>query len=190
MWITLLLQVALAVPPARAVSPAVVRAAIAEAGRVWAPYGVAVDAAPDDDAECGSDPDAGGIILRVVLIETRHAAITPGWQGALGAITFSPGGAPVPSITVFLTGIERIVQGARIFGRPSAQWPLAFRDQLFGRVLGRVLAHEIGHYLLRSPRHAADGLMRSLQLADDLVEPSRYRYTLAAPERARLGEGR
>jgi hypothetical protein len=64
------------------------------------------------------------------------------------------------------------------------------RDQVFGRVLGRVLAHEIGHYVLRSPRHAVDGLMRSVQLADDLVAPSRHRFALTAPDRAKLADGR
>lgn len=127
---------------------------------------------------------------QVVLIETRRATITPEWQGALGAITFVPGGTPAPSITVFLTDLERFVAGARILDTPHGQWPPALRDQVFGRVLGRVLAHEIGHYLLRSPQHAADGLMRSWQLADGLVAPSRHRFTLTAPERARLAEGR
>lgn len=57
-------------------------------------------------------------------------------------------------------------------------------------MLGRVLAHEIGHYVLRSPQHAADGLMRSLQLADDLVAPSRQRLSLTPAEAARLEDRR
>jgi Zn-dependent protease with chaperone function len=61
---------------------------------------------------------------------------------------------------------------------------------VLGRVLGRVLAHEIGHYVLRSPRHASGGLMASLQFADDLIALSRHRFMLTAPDRARLEEGR
>lgn len=64
MWITLLLHVALAVPPTRAVSPAVVHFAITEAGRVWAPHGIAVDAAADDGVKCESELDAGVTVLR------------------------------------------------------------------------------------------------------------------------------
>lgn len=186
MMITLLLNVVLAIPPTRALSPAVVHAAVAEAGRVWAPYGLAVGAA-GDDGECGSDPDADGAFLTVVLIESRHSTVMPGWRGALGAITFSSG-TPAPAITVYLTEIDRFIAGARLFG--PHPWPLALHDQIFGRVLGRVLAHEIGHYVLRSPHHAADGLMRSVQLPDDLVAPSRHRFVLTAPERAKLAAGR
>jgi len=40
--------------------------------------------------------------------------------------------------------------------------------------------------VLRSPRHAADGLMKPLQLADDLVAPSQHRFTLTAADTARL----
>jgi hypothetical protein len=31
---------------------------------------------------------------------------------------------------------------------------------LYGRMVGRVIAHELGHLLLNSPRHARFGLMR------------------------------
>jgi hypothetical protein len=185
MVITLLLRVALAVPPTPAVSPAVLHAAVAEAAGVWAPYGVAVGAA----APCGWATDDSAV-LTVVPIATRRSAVRPGWSGPLGAITFAPGGAPEPAITVFLTDIEQFVAGAHLLGIRPGQWPTALRTQILGRVLGRVLAHEIGHYVLRSPQHAADGLMRPLQLADDLVEPSRHRFTLTAADVARLEDRR
>jgi hypothetical protein len=43
----------------------------------------------------------------------------------------------------------------------------------------RVLAHEIGHVLLRSKQHAGRGLMRAVQRADELVDPARNRYRAA-----------
>jgi hypothetical protein len=193
MLITLLLHVALAVPPMPAVSPAIVRAAVAEAAGVWAPYGVAIDAAaPFDCAQgrpCGWATD-DSILLTVVTIvvptRTRRAAATAAWRGALGAITFDPDGAPMPVITVFLTDLQHIIAGARMLGMHEWQWPPSLRDEIFGRVLGRVLAHEIGHYMLRSRQHAPYGLMQSLQFADDLVAPSRHRFTLTPAEAARL----
>jgi hypothetical protein len=42
-------------------------------------------------------------------------------------------------------------------------------DNEFGSCESGVLAHDAGHDVLRSPRHATDGLMTSLQFADDLV---------------------
>ena len=68
---------------------------------------------------------------------------------------------------MFLTDIERLIAvGARSLGLSEWHWPETMREEIVGRVLGRVLAHEIGHYVLRSPQHAANGLMRPLQLAE------------------------
>lgn len=185
MLTTLLLRVALAVPSTPALSPAVVHAAVAEAAGVWAPYGVAIDAA----APCGwatNDSTVLTVVPIVVPPGSRGAAGTSGWRGALGAIIFAPGGMPTPAITVYLTDIQQFMAGAHVFGAPERQWPLSLREQLLGRVLGRVLAHEIGHYVLRSPQHADVGLMRSLQFPDDLVSPSRRRFTLTSAQAARL----
>src|SRR3954469_22074912 len=106
MVIILLLRVALAMPPAGPVSGVVLHAAVAEAAAVWAPYGVSI-------ATAGAD-DEGGIVLPVVLIESRGLPVLPGWRGALGAIRFTAAGAPRPAITVFLTDIEQFIAGARV----------------------------------------------------------------------------
>lgn len=181
MLITLLLHVALAVPTASAVSPALVRSAVAEAAGIWAPYGVTIEAA----APCGWATD-DRVVLTVVPVARRAPTPAAGWRAALGAITFAPDGEPAPAITVFLTDIERLVAAAHVFGASPWQWPPTLRQQILGRVLGRVLAHEIGHYVLRSPEHAAAGLMRPLQYSDDLVAPSRRLFALTAAEAARL----
>jgi hypothetical protein len=177
MVIALLLQVSLSIPPTPAISSGIVRAAVAEAAGLWQPYGVEVTAA---------GPGNCGTVLTVVPIETRHSVVMPAWRGALGAITFDRTGAPIPAITLYVTDIERLVAGARLFGAFGSSWPQALREEILGRVLGRVLAHEIGHYVLRSPRHSNDGLMRALQLADDLVAPTHHRFALTAADAARL----
>ena len=43
--------------------------------------------------------------------------------------------------------------------RPLAAWPPAFSDRYVPRVLGRGLAHEIGHVVLGSRVHTRTGLM-------------------------------
>jgi hypothetical protein len=184
MLITLLLHVALAVPPTPAIASAVVHIAVAEAAEVWAPYGVVVDGA----LPCG--PASGdSTIIAVIPVATPRSVVTHGWTGPLGAITFATDGAPAPAITVFLTDIERLVLGAHVLGLSEWQWPATLRDQLIGRALGRVLAHEIGHYLLRSKGHAAEGLMRPQQLYDDLISPSRQRFRLSAAYATPLASG-
>jgi hypothetical protein len=190
MVITLLLHIALTVHPTPA-SSGVIDAAVAEAAAIWAPYGIAVDAAaPDgcDRCEACGPADSDHRVLTIVTIQATGSAVAPGWHGALGAITFAPDGVPAPVITVFLTDIERFIAVAHLLGLPQSLWPATLRQEILGRVLGRVIAHEIGHYVLRSPQHAADGLMRPMQLAGDLVASSRRRFVLTAADAARLGD--
>jgi hypothetical protein len=193
MVITLLLHIALTVHAARAGSPGLIDAAVAEAAGIWAPYGIAVDTAAADDCDwchaCGST-DGDLDVLTVVPIETRRSAVAPGWHGALGVISFGPDGIPAPVITVFLTDIERFIAVAHLVGMPQELWSSTMRQEILGRVLGRVIAHEIGHYLLRSPLHAANGLMRPMQFASDLVAPSRHRFMLTPSDAARLEDRR
>jgi hypothetical protein len=56
-----------------------------------------------------------------------------------------------------ITGARRIVEEARL---PLIDLP-AVHDRRLGVVLGRAVAHEIGHYLLRTSTHASHGLMRA-----------------------------
>jgi hypothetical protein len=186
MVIMLLLRVALALPQIPAVPAAVIDTAVAEAAGIWAPYRVAIE----DARSCiGTDDDCRVLTVAPVVVSPGAARPggEPGWRGALGQIRFAPDGVPENTITVFITDIERFIAGAPLLGGFFRRWPQALRNQLFGRVLGRVLAHEIGHYVLRSPRHAEGGLMRPLQLAGDLMSPSRHRFTLTAAEAARVG---
>jgi hypothetical protein len=188
MLITLLLRVALVVPPMPGVHPAVVPAAVVEAAGVWAPYGVAVEAAVPSGCAAG-DRIILTVAPSVVPSGAQVSTRMPTSSAPLGAIAFAPDGAPATAITVFLTDIERLVAGARLMGLSQWQWPASLREHLLGRVLGRVLAHEIGHYVLRTRQHAADGLMGPVQLADDLISPSRHHFRLTAADAALL-EGR
>jgi hypothetical protein len=185
MLIALLLRVALALPPVAAVPAAVIDTAVAEAAGIWAPYRVAIE----DARSCLRTDDDCRVLTVVPVVVPPGAARpggAPGWRGALGQIRFAPDGVPESAITVFITDIEQFIAGAPLLDAFLRLRPQTLRQELFGRVLGRVLAHEIGHYVLRSPRHAADGLMRSVQFAGDLMSPSRHRFTLTAAEAARV----
>ena len=52
-------------------------------------------------------------------------------------------------------------------------------DRVYARALGRVLAHELGHYLLRLNGHRARGLMRSAFSHRSLSARGRYAFRLA-----------
>jgi hypothetical protein len=103
---------------------------------------------------------------------------------SLGSIRFLDG-VPEPAIVLYPDTIAALVSAT-----PSRSFivdaPSALRDLVLGRALGRALAHEIGHFLLRSQQHSTVGLMRALQPTTDLVDPNRHRFALSDGDRTRL----
>jgi hypothetical protein len=57
---------------------------------------------------------------------------------------------------------------------------------VLGRTLGRALAHEIGHYILRSRGHSLTGLMRARRPVTDFMEAGRSRFGISGDEVARM----
>lgn len=58
------------------------------------------------------------------------------------------------------------------------------------RVLGRAVAHEIGHFLLQSNTHAANGLMRARIDAQEFADPSRISFRLDQETQRQLSRSR
>ena len=175
-----LLHVALAVPSGGGLPPLALDTAVAEAAAIWAPYGVVIDLAE----HChGSAPNE--VVLRVDVVTARRATRV-GLRPPLGAIVFDGGGEPSPAITVFLADIDQFLSTAHVLGFDHDLWPALLRDRALGRVAGRVIAHEIGHYLLQTRQHDASGLMRAMHSADDFVAPVRAGFALSKPAEARF----
>lgn len=168
-------HLALAFPPESTLQSTVIRAAAAEAADIWAPYGVAVDLA----APWGSAPDDTET-LTVAIARSASPDSEP-WHGTLGVIIFDAGGAPRPRMTVYFDRLIELISGAPAWIANEQHWPRALRDRVIGRALGRVIAHEIGHFVLRSRDHASSGLMRRVQGADELIAPDRSRFALWRP---------
>jgi hypothetical protein len=151
--------------------------AMAEVGGIWAPYGVDVHATnPNDERRYGA--------VRLVVTLANHP---PEHQanGTLGSIVFDDG-VPRPAIVMYLEAIDTLVSSTTVMGFDDRQLATGFHDFIVGRVFGRALAHEIGHYLLRSRNHSRDGLMRARQLAPDLVGHDRQRFALSADQVTQL----
>ena len=164
MFAALVLHVSLAFPPATPLSPAVRASAVAEAAAIWAPRGVLV----------GGDQPYSPVVLTVVT--SAHAQAFRAAHAPLAAIVFLPDGTPEPRVVLYLPEVLRLVGCARFLGLGERQWPPGLRETIVGRAVGRVLAHEIGHYVMRSRTHTAGGLMRSFHRADDLVGLSRMPF--------------
>jgi hypothetical protein len=150
--------------------------ALKEARLIWAAYGIDVGALRPRDCESAS---AVRITVTFGTGPARGMAVA-----SLGSIRFLDG-VPEPAIVLYPDTIAALVSAT-----PSRSFivdaPSALRDLVLGRALGRALAHEIGHFLLRSQQHSTVGLMRALQPTTDLVDPNRHRFALSDGDRTRL----
>ena len=157
-----------------AVPAPVVQFALAEARAVWAPYGVEVMVASADH-----DPCSPAIKLSVTFLEHRTADVQ---SGSLGSIPFT-NGTPLPVIALYVGDASALIA---LSAESAGTWPSTYRQMVEGRTIGRALAHEIGHYMLRSPEHSRLGLMRARQSVDDLMSFDRRRFSLSPGQIARL----
>jgi hypothetical protein len=78
---------------------------------------------------------------------------------------------PTTMIAAYPEEVRRLLEAVRLDARPVGERPALIRERLTGRVLGRAIAHELGHYLFGSADHAPDGLMRAKHRLDDLTSP-------------------
>jgi hypothetical protein len=88
---------------------------------------------------------------------------------------------------VWVRHVERHAASVPGGDRAFLSLPRAMTATFLGRALGRALAHEIGHYLLGTREHTADGLMRAQFTPRDLLEDVAGRlYGLDSWEQAPL----
>jgi hypothetical protein len=167
-----------------AAQPAVERRTmLQEADAIWRAHGVAVVAATPDQA---ITPPTAEVRLDVRLDRPAPRPTAPLRRARLGAILFDHDNAPATTLTIDVAAVESTVARTRWGGRPFDLWPPAWRETFVGRALGRVLAHELGHYLLASRVHTADGLMRASFDGDELLRPARGSFAIATRDLPRL----
>jgi hypothetical protein len=72
-------------------------------------------------------------------------------------------GVVLPMADVLCDSVRKLID------RDMRSSPAFERDELFGRALGRVMAHELYHILLRTRDHGHDGLARPAQSSVELL---------------------
>src|SRR5262245_51958177 len=162
------------------IPPAVAAAAVREAAAIWSEHRVLVDLA----APCASEPDEA-----IVLTVEPGYALAPAAAHsriALGAIAFTEDGAPDSLVTVFFERLLRSIKNERLGDVAEERWPPDLRERIIGRALGRVIAHEIGHYLLGTRSHSSSGLMRSVQPFAELFGVPQAGFLLSRGDEQRL----
>ena len=163
-------------------SEVALHAMTSETAALWRPHGVVFrwsavarrDPLARDEVKVVNDGCGEPICLQA---GTNAGVARP--AATLGAVVFVDG-STTPENTLMLS-VDTVVQSldsVKWQNRRLADLPGNSRDHLIGRALGRVLAHEIGHYLLASRFHAQDGLMRPEFRADQLIALSRRQFRL------------
>ena len=147
-------------------------AVLQEVDAIWRPMGVAVRLGRRSDNPCD----------RLIAVRSDLEAVPEdaSVETALGWVPFVEGRARqlvYLRVSRARTMIYAVSPGKRSGG---------MTDLLVAKLLGRSLAHELGHVLLNSRDHDTTGLMRSLYRAQDVLRDPPDAYTLDAQQRARL----
>ena len=166
------MTVCLVLSPKLAIAPGVAKMVRSEVQTIWKVLGAEIRSVEHADDRC----------TRIVVVKADHEALPEdlSHEDALGWVPFAGGHARQ---LVFLR-----VSRARsmIAGAITGVNPDGLKDLMFAKLLGRTVAHELGHVLLDSPGHADSGLMRAHYRANDVLRVRASAYTLNAEERARL----
>jgi len=126
--------------------------------RIWNPYGICIEPSTDSDA------------ISVIISGARTGGAIDFRPAVLGDTLFSDGHA-TPYIHLWPANAEALAASAEIEGRPFASRSRVERDLILVQMLGVVLAHELGHYLLDTNSHSAAGLLRPTLSVSDLAFP-------------------
>ena len=89
---------------------------------------------------------------------------------------------PAPDMYLSYANAVSLLETSRDNIGLSHNMTILERDIYLSRALGRALAHELGHYLLVSKAHTADGLMKANRTASEFFSSDRRRFAVAAKE--------
>lgn len=148
------------------------RRAVDEAELIWKRGGVEVHTV--SRAEAAEHRPAVYVYFTGNLRPTDD--LTP-HRARLAWIMFA-GGRPMNRIFVSTTAARRLLHKNSRFGPAFSALPPAGQERTLARVLGRALAHEIGHYLFASPAHTRTGLMRATQSIESLAKDDVSAFTV------------
>jgi hypothetical protein len=153
-------------------APEMLDAAESEASAIWASAGLHLMWTSAHRPTERTDDCGLVVIVRRTLSRPRISDAVDSEvrsRALLGRIAFGENGRPGNLIEVSLTVLTSRVMGASQQGVPISNRPAFIQMLLLGRGLGRVVAHEIGHWVL-GRGHTRDGLMQASFDISELLE--------------------
>ena len=164
--------VCLVLSPKLEIEPLVAKRLLSEVQTIWTVLGADIRSVERADDTCA----------RIVVVKADREAL-PEDVSHDDAIGWVPFAAAHARQLVFLR-----VSRARLMvaGVVTGVNPDGLKNLMLATLLGRTVAHELGHVLLNSSSHSDSGLMRAHYRANDVLRVQASAYTLNAAERGRL----
>jgi hypothetical protein len=155
----------------------------AEAARVWSSAGVEVRWVSPNELPYTS-PRSDWVVAQCIdsqppRTKTRVPYILP-----VAAIRFV-GSVPTNTIVVSVGSANALLERESGQARDMADRFRALRFLRLGRMLGRAIAHEIGHFLSQSGSHTRSGLMRATHTVTAFTGESLHPFRVDREELAR-----
>jgi hypothetical protein len=159
-----------------------------EASRVWSSAGVLLKWVAPADLPYTS-PLSDWLVARCTGGQAARAGARAPYVLPIAAIRFV-GAQPTNTIVISPSSANALLDRERLEERDVAQRFKVMRDIRLGRMLGRAIAHEIGHFLTQSGTHTPSGLMRATHSVTTLTGESLRPFKVDPPgaaQYARIG---
>ena len=171
--------VTISVHSAPSISPAIIDQTLEEASAIWRPTGVTFKWQKVERRRAEVAPPQP--TRPRVMIDDRRG--TPRGAGSpMGWVNFV-GDEPDGDIHISHANAERMVLTVGGVNGAARRMTPAERFLLMGRTLGRALAHEIGHYLLKSKEHTTNGLMKGRRTLIEFIDADRGGFEIDTSQR-------
>jgi hypothetical protein len=121
-----------------------------------------------------------------IVINDEAGPKTPEGQTPIGWVGFHRPDDPDQEIHVSTANGMKLLRQAAEPGRPIESMPRTAVENLLGRMMGRALAHELGHFLLRSRAHTRTGLMRGERTVREFILLGRRGYHVDPAQRSAI----
>jgi len=171
--------VTISVHSAPAISPVIIDRTLEEASAIWRPTGVTFKWQKAAAIQAEADPPQP-TRPRVLIDDSRG---TPrGASAPMGWVKFADD-EPDGDIHISHANAEQFVLSVGGVGGSARRMTPAERFLLLGRTLGRALAHELGHYLLKSKEHTTKGLMKGRHSIQEFIGAHRKGFEVDTAQR-------
>jgi hypothetical protein len=150
----------------------VAKGLLTEVQTIWKALGADIRSVKDSDDGCA----------RIVVVKADREALPEeaSRADAIGWVPFAAGHAR--QLMFLRVSRARLMVALGVTGVSQD----ALKNLILAKLLGRTVAHELGHVLLNSSSHSASGLMRANYGVNDVLRLGASAYSLSADERARL----